>query len=160
MAASAGRRRYRWFVLLSSAVVLLVWMFTPAPRDDAGPGVTSTAPLAPPPPPYTAAADAPTTFPSTPPAPAGGSGGLPTVRLADLPPEAVRVVRLVDRGGSVDDDGDGSTFRNDGGVLPVRAEGHYRAYPVPDRASRIVVGADGEIYRSADEDGAFVRVER
>lgn len=163
MAATAGRQRYRWLVLLASAVILLVWMFVPAGQDDAG--TTSTQSGSPPDAQqHTATADEPTTVPSTPPAAEDPDSGLPVVRLADLPPEAARILDLIDSGGPFDEDRDGATFRNDEEILPDEPRGYYREYTVPtpgsdDRgARRIVAGNGGELYWTADHYSSFSRI--
>ena len=100
---------------------------------------------------------------------AGGDGvdGLPTVRLADLPPQAADTVALIDRGGPFPYPGrDDETFGNFEGLLPERPRGHYREYTVPtpgsdDRgARRIVAGAGGELYWTADHYASFERIVR
>ena len=60
----------------------------------------------------------------------------------------------------------GGTFQNREGLLPDRAEGHYREYTVPtpgedDRgARRIVAGANGERYWTADHYASFAWIAR
>ena len=91
-------------------------------------------------------------------------GGLSVVSLADLPPEASRIVDLIDSGGPFDEDRDGVTFRNDEELLPDRPSGYYREYTVPtpgsdDRgARRIVAGEDGELYYTGDHYRSFSRI--
>jgi ribonuclease T1 len=160
MAATAARRRYRWLVLLSAAVILLIWMFVPADQDGADPGAGSTAPSSVP---EVTSTDTSTTFPSTPPA---SADGLPVVRLADLPPEAARTVELIDAGGPFPEDEDGGTFQNREDLLPDQALGYYREYTVPtpgsdDRgARRIIGGEDGELYYTGDHYRSFSRIAR
>ena len=163
MDTTAGRQRYRWLVLLAAAVVLLVWMFVPAGQDGADPGGGTTSSGSPSSP-YTPSADQPTTFPSTGAASADPVSGLSVVSLADLPPEASRIVDLIDSGGPFDEDRDGVTFRNDEELLPDRPSGYYREYTVPtpgsdDRgARRIVAGEDGELYYTGDHYRSFSRI--
>ena len=94
------------------------------------------------------------------------ASGLPTVRLADLPPEASQVVDLIDRGGPFDEDEDGSTFRNDEEILPDRPRGYYREYTVPtpgsdDRGARRIVGGEaGELYWTGDHYRSFSLIVR
>lgn len=156
MAASAARRRYRWLVLLSAAVVLLVWMFIPADRDGADPsGGTTTAPPA----------DS-SPSPSAAPATEDPESGLPIVGLADLPPEAARTLELIDAGGPFPEDRDGVTFENREDLLPDHPVGYYREYTVPTPgtdergARRIVTGDGGELYYTGDHYRSFSRIAR
>lgn len=92
-------------------------------------------------------------------------GGLDTVRAADLPAEARRVLRLIDAGGPFPYAKDGAVFGNVERLLPAQQRGWYREYTVPtpgedDRgARRIVAGRDGARYYTADHYDSFVRVE-
>ncbi|QCW51194.1 hypothetical protein FE634_13695 [Nocardioides dongxiaopingii] len=103
------------------------------------------------------------TDPAAPAAPARDDG---TVALADLPPEAAEVVGLIDAGGPYPYDQDGGTFGNFEGLLPDRERGYYEEFTVPtpgedDRgARRIVAGADGELYWTADHYASFERISR
>lgn len=87
--------------------------------------------------------------------------GLPVVDLADLPPEAADTVALIDAGGPFPHDQDDETFGNFEGLLPDRERGYYREYTVDtpgseDRgARRIVAGAQGELYWTADHYSSF-----
>ncbi|MDZ5663777.1 ribonuclease domain-containing protein [Nocardioides sp. S-58] len=176
MAASAGRRRYRWLVLLVAAAILLVSMFIPADRDgtDSGAGAedatsesASEPDFASPTVTATPTRDS-TTFPATPPPSASGGtdpgSGLPVVRLDDLPPEAARTVEAIADGPPFPEDRDGVTFENREELLPDRARGYYREFTVPtpgssDRgARRIVAGQGGELYWTADHYRSFSRI--
>jgi ribonuclease T1 len=92
--------------------------------------------------------------------------GLPSVALADLPPEAADVVALIDQGGPFPYSQDGSTFGNFEGLLPDREDGYYREYTVEtpgsdDRgARRIVGGAEGELYWTEDHYESFEVIRR
>lgn len=92
--------------------------------------------------------------------------GLPYVALADLPPEAIDTVDLIDAGGPFPYDKDGSTFGNYEGLLPDHESGYYEEYTVetpgsPDRgARRIVAGDAGELYWTADHYESFERIWR
>lgn len=95
------------------------------------------------------------------------TGGLPVVSLAELPPEAMETVGLIDEGGPFPHpDEDGKVFHNFEGLLPEQEDGYYREYTVPtpgsdDRgARRIVAGRDGELYWTADHYSSFSRIER
>ncbi len=89
---------------------------------------------------------------------------LPTVRLDELPPEALETWRLIDEGGPYPFRADDGTFRNREGVLPERSNGYYREYTVvtpgeDDRgARRLVVGEGGERYYTDDHYDTFREV--
>ncbi|MCC5865488.1 MAG: ribonuclease [Wenzhouxiangella sp.] len=59
---------------------------------------------------------------------------------------------------------DGSVFQNREGRLPARPRGHYREYVVRTPGirhagpQRVVIGADGEIYYTADHYRSFQRL--
>jgi ribonuclease T1 len=88
------------------------------------------------------------------------------IRLEQLPPDAIRTIRLIDRGGPYPFARDGSVFANRERRLPQRLRGYYREYtvaPVGARergARRIVAGRDGELYYSPDHYRSFQRVTR
>lgn len=91
-------------------------------------------------------------------------GGLPDVQVADLPPEAARILALIDAGGPFDEDRDGAIFENREDLLPDHPTGYYREYTVPtpgsdDRgARRIVAGEGGELYYTGDHYSSFSRI--
>ena len=91
---------------------------------------------------------------------------LPNVRLDELPPEAASTVALIEAGGPFPFRQDGATFENRERLLPDRPAGHYREYTVPrpgnqGRGSiRIVTGADGELYWTADHYDSFAWIVR
>ncbi|MFF8837861.1 ribonuclease domain-containing protein [Streptomyces sp. NPDC015130] len=93
-----------------------------------------------------------------------GASGLPTVRVADLPPEARRTLDLIARGGPYPYAKDGAVFSNFERILPRRERGYYREYTVKtpgerDRgARRIVTGRGGEIYWTEDHYETFREV--
>lgn len=93
------------------------------------------------------------------------SDGLDTVRAAELPSEARRVLRLIDAGGPFPYPQDGGVFGNFERLLPAHQRGWYREYTVPtpgerDRgARRIIAGQDGTHYYTADHYDSFARVE-
>jgi len=102
-------------------------------------------------------------------APAGAAtpvSGLPTVKVQELPKEAVATLELIDKGGPFPYDKDGSTFGNLEGLLPKQQRGYYREYTVPtpgsrDRgARRLVVGRGGDIYYTTDHYESFRQVLR
>lgn len=86
---------------------------------------------------------------------------LPTIPLEDLPAEARDTLVLVERGGPYPYPQDDGVFQNREGILPARASGYYREFTVetpgsPDRgARRIVVGAVGDRYYTADHYDSF-----
>lgn len=89
---------------------------------------------------------------------------LKEVPVAQLPPEAVRTLTLIKRGGPFPYPRDGVVFRNREGRLPPRETGYYREYTVPtpgaqDRgARRIVAGARAEYYYTEDHYRSFRRI--
>jgi ribonuclease T1 len=99
-------------------------------------------------------------------APVDPESGLPVIALAALPPEAAATTALIDAGGPFPYDQDGAVFENREGLLPTRERGFYREYTVPtpgsdDRgARRIVAGADGEMYWTADHYDSFAWIDR
>ena len=106
---------------------------------------------------------------STPPAPTSDTrapapsrhSDLPTISVDELPREAVEVLALIEDGGPFPYSQDDEIFQNREGILPSRGSGHYREYTVEtpgssDRgARRIVAGADGERYYTADHYESF-----
>lgn len=165
-ARPAGRQRYQWGLLLLVAALVLAWAFldTGAGQAPGRAGSTSSP----------TSSSSPThefTSTATPTSEPGASdtdpdSGLPVVRLADLPPEAARILDLIDRGGPFDEDEDGGTFQNREDLLPDRSIGYYREYTVPtpgrgDRgARRIVAGEGGELYWTGDHYRSFSRIAR
>jgi ribonuclease T1 len=87
--------------------------------------------------------------------------GMAIVHVAELPPEAAASLALIDAGGPFPFRQDGAVFQNREGLLPKHVAGHYLEYTVPtpgddDRgARRIVTGADGERYWTADHYASF-----
>ncbi len=96
--------------------------------------------------------------------------GLRWVEVADLPPEAVETLALLERGGPYPYDEDGETFSNREGILPDRPEGTYTEYTVetpgsPDRGARRLVSGDvdggaDEVFWTEDHYDSFERVAR
>ncbi|MER5206951.1 ribonuclease domain-containing protein [Streptomyces sp. NPDC002825] len=93
-----------------------------------------------------------------------GTSGLPTVRVADLPPEARKTLALIARGGPFPYAKDGTVFSNFERVLPREERGYYHEYTVKtpgerDRgARRIVTGRGGETYYTDDHYETFREV--
>ncbi len=92
--------------------------------------------------------------------------GLPTIAYDKLPRQAQETIRLIDQGGPFPYRQDGATFQNRERLLPRQPSGYYREYTVitpgeSDRgARRIVAGAGGELYYTADHYASFRRVVR
>lgn len=86
---------------------------------------------------------------------------------ADLPPEAVATLELIQAGGPFPYRKDGSTFQNRERLLPQKPRGYYREYTVPtpgsrDRgARRLVSGGDPPVvfYYTEDHYRSFRRIE-
>lgn len=144
---SAGRQRYQWALLLLAAVLLVAWMFVDGGQssgssDRAGASGSATV--------RTSGTDP--------------DSGLPIVRSADLPEEAIRILDLIARGGPFDEDEDGSTFENREALLPDQPRGYYREYTVPTPGSggrgarRIIGGEDGDLYWTPDHYRSFSRI--
>lgn len=97
-------------------------------------------------------------------APAVPTTDLPTTTVAELPPEGVDTLVLIDQGGPFPYDKDGSTFANREGILPPQTNGFYAEYTVVtpgegDRgARRIVGGDDGSRFYTSDHYSSFREV--
>ncbi|MGB8020726.1 MAG: ribonuclease domain-containing protein [Candidatus Nanopelagicales bacterium] len=97
-------------------------------------------------------------------APAEPTSALPTVPVAELPPEAVDTLELIADGGPFPYEQDGSTFGNREGMLPRQPQGFYAEYTVitpgeDDRgARRIVAGDDGSRFYTSDHYSSFREV--
>ncbi len=97
-------------------------------------------------------------------APAEPTTDLPTMPLAQLPPEAIDTLELIEAGGPFPYDQDGSTFQNRERLLPAQPAGFYQEYTVvtpgeDDRgARRIVTGQDGSRFYTADHYSSFHEV--
>jgi ribonuclease T1 len=138
-AASTGRQRYRWLLVLVAAVMLVVWLVGGGGQGDPEPAGTGT----------------------------DARSGLPVVRLSDLPPEAERTVELIEAGGPFPEpEHDGGTFGNREELLPDRPMGYYREYTVPTpgvdhRGARRIVAGDGEeLYWTDDHYSSFSLIRR
>lgn len=86
------------------------------------------------------------------------------VAVADLPPQALATLNLIDRGGPFPYARDGITFGNYEKRLPPRPRGYYREYTVPTPgirsrgARRIIVGRQNERYYTDDHYRSFRRI--
>ena len=89
---------------------------------------------------------------------------VPDVGATGLPDEALATLALIKQGGPFPFRKDGMTFQNRERRLPKRGRDYYREYTVPtpgarDRgARRIIAGAGGELYYTADHYRTFVRI--
>jgi ribonuclease T1 len=89
---------------------------------------------------------------------------IPTIRLADLPPQARETLALIHSGGPFPHARDGSLFANREGLLPAATRGTYREYTVmtPGRkdrgARRIVAVRRGGFYYTEDHYRSFRRI--
>lgn len=92
--------------------------------------------------------------------------GLPIIQVADLPPEAVETLELIDAGGPYPYSRDGVVFENREDILPQQSDGYYKEFTVPtpgsdDRgARRIVTGSADELYWTDDHYSSFSRISR
>lgn len=97
------------------------------------------------------------------------SVAMPVVRLAELPPEAVKTHGLILSGGPFAHDKDGSVFGNRERLLPREKRGFYREYTVETPgarnrgARRIICGgkrpaAPEACYYTADHYASFRRI--
>ena len=81
-----------------------------------------------------------------------------------VPPEARATLQRIETNGPFLYRRDGATFANREHLLPERPHGYYREYTVPipgerDRgARRIIAGATGERYYTADHYRSFRRI--
>lgn len=93
-----------------------------------------------------------------------GPSGLPVIPVADLPPEAITTLTLIDQDGPYPYDKDGSTFQNREGYLPDHDGGYYAEFTVDTPGLdhrgplRIVTGSGGEIYWTSDHYDSFSEV--
>jgi ribonuclease T1 len=109
----------------------------------------------------------PACSPAGAPDPARSAQGLLHPSHAELPPEAIETLALIQRGGPFPYRKDGTTFQNRERLLPARPRGYYREYTVPtpgsrDRgARRIVSGGDPPevFYYTADHYRSFREIE-
>lgn len=90
--------------------------------------------------------------------------GFDTVTPEQLPPQARHTLALIAQGGPFPHQQDGVVFQNRERRLPRQPNGYYHEYTVEtpgsaDRgARRIITGADGEIFYTADHYASFVQV--
>lgn len=91
---------------------------------------------------------------------------LVAVPMSELPPQVATTVHLIERGGPFPyPDNDGVVFHNFEHRLPSEPDGFYHEYTVPtpnsaDRgARRIVTGANGDFWYTADHYETFERLD-
>lgn len=174
-AASTGRRRYQWLLVLVAAVLLVAWWFVDGGQGGADPssGPSSSPSSGPSSSPSASHDLTVTTTPTTEPSsdPGAGTGvdpdsGLPLVEESSLPAEARDVLDRIDSGGPFKyPDDDGGTFQNREDLLPDRQLGYYREYTVETAPRvrgprRIVAGDGGEYYWTDDHYDSFSRIAR
>ncbi len=86
---------------------------------------------------------------------------MPVLTLAQLPPQALTTLRLIAAGGPYPYTQDDSIYGNDSGVLPHERYGYYREFTVKTPgarsrgARRVITGASGEDYYTADHYASF-----
>jgi ribonuclease T1 len=99
--------------------------------------------------------------PTTPVAGVVNPSRLAEIKASELPAEARRTLNLISKGGPYPYARDNVPFGNFERVLPQKSSGYYREFTVvtpgeSDRgARRIVVGAGGEKYYTADHYASF-----
>jgi ribonuclease T1 len=86
------------------------------------------------------------------------------IPVAELPPEARATLALIEAGGPFPYPQDGRVFSNRERLLPLEKRGYYREFTVRTPgvrgrgAKRIVAGARGEYYYTADHYRSFKRI--
>lgn len=143
------RIRRPLLALLALVLALVIGYLVDAARSH-GPGPATPAPSA--------------TASPIPGRPAPGAQA--TVALSTLPSQVAATVRLVESGGPFPyPRNDGVVFHNAERHLPRERDGYYHEYTVPtpgspDRgARRLITGAPGEYWYTADHYDTFVRVD-
>lgn len=151
----ARGRRSLVGLLIAIALAVFVWW---TQGDDAArnPSAASSSAASP----ATASSTVPTDGGTDP------DSGLPWVAEADLPPEAIDTLALIDADGPYPYEEDDTVFSNREGILPDQAQGYYREYTVETPgldhrgAKRIVTGSGGEYYWTEDHYSSFSRIRR
>jgi ribonuclease T1 len=137
---------FAWWLVLVAVALLLGWNATSSETPQ-------STPVAP-----TSGAATGVVLPTVAP------GGIATMQISALPPEALETLDLIYKGGPFPYRQDGTTFQNRERLLPIQPQGYYREYTVrtpgeDDRgARRIVFGREGEIYYTDDHYASFRRV--
>ncbi|MEO7743977.1 MAG: ribonuclease domain-containing protein [Usitatibacter sp.] len=100
----------------------------------------------------------------TPAAVAKEAPALGVIHIAELPREARATLALIRKGGPYPYARDGVVFGNREAILPQKKRGYYREYTVKTPgertrgARRIISGAPGEFYYTADHYNHFSRI--
>ena len=115
------------WVWVAAALLFALWLLWPRPVNSPAP-VPPVTPVSVPATPSNA--DAPPTADPDTPTPAGESDAPMRTSPAFLPPEALRTLALIERGGPFPHRQDGSVFGNREGRLPQKPRGYYREYTV------------------------------
>ena len=124
------------WVWVAAALLCVLWLLWPRP-------VNSPAPVPPVTPVATPSARPLADLPTHPGTPSESTGS--RARVPDfLPPEALRTLELIERGGPFPHPQDGSVFGNREGRLPAQPRGYYHEYTVdtpglPHRGTRRIV---------------------
>jgi ribonuclease T1 len=89
---------------------------------------------------------------------------LKTISIDQLPPEARQTLDAIEQGPPYPYDRDGITFHNYEKLLPVKKDGYYQEFTVKTPgengrgARRIIRGANGELYYTADHYRSFLEI--
>jgi ribonuclease T1 len=92
---------------------------------------------------------------------AASESGIKEISVNALPHEAIETLQLIKRGGPFPYKQDDGIFSNYEGLLPKQRNGYYREYTVTTPgasnrgARRIIAGAVGEYYYTADHYASF-----
>lgn len=134
------------WVWVAAAVLFALWLLWPRPVNSPAlvPSASTARSIATPPPPSSSIATGTRQRAGTPP--------------AFLPPEALRTLALIERGGPFPHRQDGNIFGNREGRLPARPRGYYREYTVETpgvshRGTRRIVtgGAPPQVWYYSDD---------
>jgi ribonuclease T1 len=109
-----------------------------------------------------------TLLPAAPASSRSTADDLPSIAVAELPPEGRQVLALIRQGGPFSHDRDGVTFGNRERLLPAKPRGHYREYTVRTpgvghRGARRIVcggppGTPEACYYTADHYASFKKI--
>lgn len=103
--------------------------------------------------------------PASSPRSSASSAAIRVVPISSLPEQVAQTIALVRANGPFPYSRDGAVFHNREHRLPEQRDGYYHEYTVPTPgesgrgARRLVAGAPGEFYYSADHYESFVRVD-
>ena len=162
-AASTGRQRYRWLLLLVGGDDARRLAGQPAVgrSDDPTPAATARRPR------RRRSSSTSSSTPTTRPTRPTRRAACPSYASPPSRPRRRGRVELIDAGGPFPEpDHDGGTFGNREELLPDQPMGYYREYTVPTPgvdhrgARRIVAGDGGELYWTDDHYSSFSRIRR